>query len=162
LEQHKPIDLLPDRTAGTLATWLKARPSIAVVSRDRSGEYAAGISQGAPQAIQVADRWHLLRNLGDAIQRVLARHPKALRVAAGQASAPSTVTAPTPVEPTDVQVSAAPNPPQLTYRQLRFAEVKALAFGAVLDLTPRNNCCLLPVLNICQKLPHQSTLHHYR
>ncbi len=85
LEEHQPIDLLQDRTAATLATWLKAQPSIEVVSRDRSGEYAAGITQGAPQAVQVADRWHLLRNLSDAVQRVLARHPKALRAAARKA-----------------------------------------------------------------------------
>jgi transposase len=85
LERHRPVDLLPDRTAETLAAWLKSRPGIEVVCRDRSGEYRAGITQGAPQAIQVADRWHLLRNLGDAPQRLLKRYPKALRAAARSA-----------------------------------------------------------------------------
>lgn len=56
LEHHRPIDLLPDRTAETLANWLRAHPEVEIVSRDRSGEYRAGISQGAPQAVQIADR----------------------------------------------------------------------------------------------------------
>ncbi len=127
LEQHQPLDLLPDRTATTLATWLKARPSIAVVSRDRSGEYTAGITQGAPQAIQVADRGHLLRNLGDAVQRVLARHPKALWAAAQQATVQPSVAAPAPPEPEQLPTPNTPDPPQPTARQLRFTEVKTLA-----------------------------------
>lgn len=63
LEQHRVIDLLPDRTSETLAQWLKQYPQIEIVARDRSTDYAVGIRQGAPQATQVADRWHLLHNL---------------------------------------------------------------------------------------------------
>lgn len=74
LERLKPIDLLSDRKAATLESWLKAHPSVEVISRDRSGEYAKGIGLGAPNAVQVLDRWHLLRNLREALERVLNRH----------------------------------------------------------------------------------------
>lgn len=73
LERHRVIDLLTDRTAETLAQWLRAHPSVKVVARDRSMEYARGISEGAPQATQVADRWHLLVNLREALERLLDR-----------------------------------------------------------------------------------------
>ena len=65
LETHQPIALLPDRTAETLAAWLKAHPGIEILSRDRSKTYKRGMSEGAPDAVQVADRFHLLQNLED-------------------------------------------------------------------------------------------------
>ena len=73
LERHRAIELLPDRTADTLADWLRAHPSVKIVARDRSSEYARGISMGAPQAFQVADRWHLLVNVTEALERLLDR-----------------------------------------------------------------------------------------
>src|SRR5579859_987546 len=48
-------------------------PTVEIVSRDRSSEYAAGISKGAPQALQVADLWHIGKNLADSVQTLLAR-----------------------------------------------------------------------------------------
>src|SRR5258708_15728141 len=62
LERSQPIDLLPDRSAQTVEAWLKEHPSVAVVSRDGSAEYASAIRKGAPQARQVSDRWHLAKN----------------------------------------------------------------------------------------------------
>ena len=73
LEKRKPIDLLPDREAGTLAEWLKKHPEVEIISRDRAGCYATGAKVGAPQAIQVADRFHLLKNLLDGFERFLSR-----------------------------------------------------------------------------------------
>jgi transposase len=72
-ETHRVIDLLPSRTAETVATWLQSHPGIEIVTRDRSTEYARGVSEGAPDAIQVADRWHILGNLREALERMLDR-----------------------------------------------------------------------------------------
>lgn len=73
LERRQPIDLLPDRTADVVATWLQDHPSVGVIARDRSNEYARGCANGAPHAQQVLDRWHLLKNQRDALERLLTR-----------------------------------------------------------------------------------------
>ena len=73
LERHQVIDLLPDRTSGTLENWLRAHPGVEVIARDRSREYARGVAKGAPEALQVADRWHLLLNLRQMLERLLSR-----------------------------------------------------------------------------------------
>ena len=69
LETRQPVDLLPDRSADTVADWLEEHPGVEIVTRDRSTEYARGITLGAPSAIQVADRWHLLQNLQQMAER---------------------------------------------------------------------------------------------
>jgi transposase len=62
LERRKVVDLLPERSTESTADWLRRHPGVEVVSRDRSNVYAQGVSEGAPEAVQVADRWHLLRS----------------------------------------------------------------------------------------------------
>jgi transposase len=79
LERSRPIALLKDAKAETLAEWLKAHPGVKVVSRDRSKTYESGIRQGAPEAIQVADRFHLLQNLAETLNQVFATHHQALK-----------------------------------------------------------------------------------
>ena len=85
LERHRVVDLLPDRTAATLAGWLRQRPGIEIVARDRSTEYASGIAIGAPAAVQVADRWHLLANMRQAVERwVSSVHARLRRLPSAQ------------------------------------------------------------------------------
>ena len=78
-ERRRPIDLLPDRTADTLATWLQRHDTLTTITRDRSTEYARGIAAGAPHAVEVLDRWHLQKNLREAVERVLTRQQQAVR-----------------------------------------------------------------------------------
>jgi transposase len=78
LERRHPVALLPDRTAETLAQWLREHPGVKVIARDRSTAYAEGARQGAPAATQVADRFHLLQNLREALDQVFLTHGKAL------------------------------------------------------------------------------------
>src|SRR6266700_4092836 len=73
LEQRRPLDLLPDRRVETVSAWLQAHPHIAIVSRDGSSEYASAIKKGAPQARQVSDRWHLVKNLAACVSVQLAQ-----------------------------------------------------------------------------------------
>jgi transposase len=127
LLEHHPVDLLPDRETETLAAWLHAHPGVQFISRDRASNYAEGARQGAPGAVQVADRWHLLKNLGDALHRMLDRQPRILREVA---RAVHEYRNPVPEQPENDRLTraAASTPPgkPLTHRQQRFQEVKTL------------------------------------
>lgn len=74
LENRRVVDLLPDREADSSAAWMRQHPDLMAVSRDRGGEYASAAREGAPQAIQCADRFHVLKNLREALEGLLARH----------------------------------------------------------------------------------------
>jgi transposase len=78
LERHRVIDLLPDRRAETVKAWLHQHPEIEVISRDRASYYADAARQGAPQAMQVADRFHLVKNVREKLQERLARRRSCL------------------------------------------------------------------------------------
>jgi hypothetical protein len=86
LERHRVIDLLPDREAETFATWLRAHPGVEIIARDRGGSYGDGGRVRVPEAVHVADRFHLLHNLVDALDHACTRHQSALRVAARDAA----------------------------------------------------------------------------
>jgi transposase len=124
LERRRVVDLLPDRSAATLAAWLAARPGVvAVVARDRGGEYAEGARRGAPTAVQVADRFHLLRNLGEVVLRVLRRHAGLTR----HAPAPAGTDAP----------RLPPSPDRQASRDRPRREMAAL-FASVQELAARD------------------------
>jgi transposase len=74
LDRHRPVDLLPDRSAQAVAQWLTAPPGTQIISRDRGGDYAVGAREGAPLALQIADRFHLVKNLGELVERIVRRH----------------------------------------------------------------------------------------
>ena len=97
LERGRVIDLLPDRTAATLTAWLKGHPGVQVIGRDRASAYSQAATAAAPTAVQVADRFHLLVNLREAVERTLRQHAAAIRAVVAKT--------PTPPEP--------PSPPAM-------------------------------------------------
>ena len=104
LERHRPVDLLPERSAEGLSNWLTAHPGVHVISRDRGSYYMEGATSGAPQATQVADRFHLLCNLREALVRALEQYRPEMKRAAQAAG----VCQPRPPQPVVEAALAAP------------------------------------------------------
>ncbi len=82
LERHRVVDLLPDREAETVVAWLEQHPEVEVIARDRNDTYRKAAIRGAPQAIQVIDRWHVLKNLVEYLEKFLLHHTRTLKAAA--------------------------------------------------------------------------------
>jgi transposase len=85
------MDLLPDRDAGSFAAWLHDHSGVEVVALDRADVYAEGTRRGAPRAIHVADRWHLLRNLDDAVRTAVARVTRLIQADPAELPSPDRV-----------------------------------------------------------------------
>lgn len=83
LERRRIVKLLPDREIGTVAAWLAAHPGIRVVSRDRGGGYGEAAARALPDAIQVADRWHLMENASSSFLEAVSKSMKPIRAALG-------------------------------------------------------------------------------
>ncbi|WP_245727844.1 ISL3 family transposase [Streptomyces vietnamensis] len=88
VEKRRPVDVLPDRTSETLASWLVAHPGVEIVCRDRASAYTRAIKEAAPLAMEVADRWHLLRNLSQAVEKTCQQHRACLRKYAERTPSP--------------------------------------------------------------------------
>jgi len=146
LEKRRVVDLLDDRSADSFSDWLKKHPGVEIIARDRGAEYIEGATTGAPDAIQIADRFHLLQNLVAVLKRVLDKQPKTLRQAAREVrndlleeAGRSQET----VEPDPIAGQVDKKPPSL--HELRFDEVKAyqrqdwsqMAIARYLDLDRR-------------------------
>lgn len=112
LERRRVVDLLPDRTADTLAEWLRSHPGVEVVSRDRASAYADAATGAVPHAAQVADRFHLLVNVREAVDQVLARHMTAVRDALADPAAEGS-----PDPPPSVAPAPMPDPPHVERRR---------------------------------------------
>ncbi|HKC73832.1 MAG TPA: ISL3 family transposase, partial [Chloroflexota bacterium] len=130
LAQHQVVDLLPDRTAETVASWLQEHPGIAVISRDRGQTYTEGATLGAPEAVQVADRWHIAKNLGEALERYVARHQRVLQdvaraVADAVTPGPAAAAAPAPAAPPRLTRRQQEHDQRRARRLARYEEVRA-------------------------------------
>jgi transposase len=127
LELHRVIDLLPDRKPETVATWLQFHPGIELISRDRGEEYIQAVRQGAPGVIEIADRFHLLRNLLEGLQHIFEHSPGEIQLAARQMALSNQN------PPDDSSGAEQPRPSGTenrlesgTHRRKKFDEVKAL------------------------------------
>ncbi|MCC6630160.1 MAG: ISL3 family transposase [Chloroflexi bacterium] len=139
-ERRRVVDLLPDRTADGLARWLAAHPGVELVTRDRAGAYADGIRRGAPDAVQIADRFHVVKNVGEALARVLQRHHRRLTAAAKavddarRAAEPAPPVVPPPPRPPTARqaaVQAARERRMALYTEVRALHARGLSQRAV-------------------------------
>lgn len=134
MDTHTPIDVLDDRSAETLAQWLIAHPGVEIVCRDRGGSYADGVNRGAPGAVQIADRWHLLHNLSGAVDKVVARHRRCLQ---RPAAAPAPVSRQRTARPSSGRRAANTRGRHAQVADLREQGMALRAIARALDISVR-------------------------
>jgi transposase len=136
LERGNVIDLLPDRSAGSAAKWLQTHPGTEIVSRNRASLYTEAATKAAPNAVLVADRWHLLHNMSQALQSVLVSHHRLLAevalCAARGAQAPAS---PVAQPPTSIQLPFRKQRAQEQNRERRLARYETIMRKS--DAAPR-------------------------
>jgi len=125
-ERRRVVDLLPDREAESVQKWLKEHPEVEIVTRDRGKNYIEGITLGSPDAIQIADRFHLLQNLREMLQRMFERCHQELKIAEKNIAQARSEDIEQKMEK-KAPLSTALQPQETcSYRERKFAEVKAL------------------------------------
>ncbi len=150
LETHRPVDLLDDRTAEVFANWLRSHPGVEIIVRDRGGAYAEGGKQGAPNAVQVADRFHLSANAGAAMDEVL-RNRRRHTVYIVVADDTETSSGPTPTAPVP--------PPSQTQQELVFRRTRR---SARWDEVRRRRAAGYKIQRIARELRmHRRTVRRY-
>jgi transposase len=124
LQAHCPVEVLPDREADTVVRWLRAHRGVKIISRDRAGAYAEAATRGAPRARQVADRYHVLVNLREAIKGTLARKPGSLPEVAAERGEPRASSQPAmaTLEAAGVHAETAPEDERAGVRPLTITE----------------------------------------
>ena len=127
LERGKVVDLLPDRSAESTAQWLRTHPGTEIVSRDRASLYAEAATKAAPHAVQVADRWHLLHNMSEALLGALVPHHRLLaEVAQATAGRAKTATAPVAQQPPTAEPPSRKQRVQEQNRERRLARYETV------------------------------------
>jgi transposase len=158
LERRRPVDLLPERSADSFASWLKAHPEVEIISRDRGDDYIKGAHQGAPRAVQVADRWHLLLNLREALMRAVDRH-HAHVLEAAKAVAASQEPGPLPAETTQSEPAEQRLPPD--HRTARSQQRRARRLERYRRVTELNEQGV-SLRGIARRLGiHRATVRHW-